>query len=138
MGFVKTPSPQSPRSKLDGCKIEQQALQYVLKTKSHVSGGIQILEQNYRCRVGEIDLIFTETPKKGHARELVFLEVRGREAGNWQSGVESVGPSKRRRIEKTARWYLRSYQGEAVGIRFDVLAWDQGVWTYLENAWHPG
>lgn len=77
--------------------------------------GYVILERNYRCSVGEIDLI---------AREdcvLVFVEVRTRTGEGFGSPLETIDFSKQRRIREVARHYLRERRPAYRDMRFDVV-----------------
>ena len=78
------------------------------------------LTSNFRCRVGEIDLIM-----KTCEGELVFIEVRRRSSIKFGGAAASVTASKQKKIMKTAALYLLKYphQGQH-GVRFDVLAFD--------------
>lgn len=93
-----------------GSSRETEAASYL------ISQGYQILERNYRCRRGEIDLIARD------GRYLVFVEVKYRK--NEQSGypAEAVDSRKQQRIRQAARSYLycRRY-GEDTPCRFDVV-----------------
>jgi putative endonuclease len=76
--------------------------------------GLKILARNYRCRAGEIDLIAQSGPTT------VFVEVRARTSERFGGAAASVTPAKRRRLLKTARYYL-SQQGAHRACRFDVV-----------------
>lgn len=79
--------------------------------------GYQILERNFRCRQGEIDLVARE------GRYLVFVEVKYRRSLAWGSPQEAVNPEKQGRIRRTALYYLYSHgYGEEMPCRFDVVA----------------
>lgn len=95
-----------------------------------------LLGRNYRCRGGEIDLIFEESVGECYQDgiELVFIEVRSRFDGSWMNGVESVDFRKRRRLSHAIRHFLMGYQGKATTLRFDILAWDGKSWVHLKNA----
>src|SRR5947208_17188744 len=75
----------------------------------------RVLEKNYRCRLGEVDLIAEE------AGVLVFIEVRSRTTSRYGEALETISAMKRRRIALTARTFLvtRGYEGRA--CRFDVV-----------------
>ncbi len=95
----------------------------------------QFVESRFRCRVGEIDLIFF-IPS---VRELVFVEVRGRTRAEWGKAFESITTQKLNRLKSAIRSYFwhspRVKQLGARSIRLDILSWDQGVWTHLPNVW---
>jgi putative endonuclease len=106
-----------------GLESERSALKWFL---SHQGG--RLLEKNYRCRGGEIDLIFEKET------QLVFVEVRAR-VGGFASGLESVDWKKRKRLSRTIRWFMVAYRGRATEIRVDVLQWDGNRWTHFPNQW---
>jgi len=110
---------------------EVQAEKYFLAEEGRV-----LLGRNYRCRGGEIDLIFEESVKGSYGAdvELVFIEVRFRLNGSWMNGVESVDLRKRRRLSHAIRHFLMGYQGKAKTLRLDILAWDGRSWVHLKNA----
>jgi len=77
--------------------------------------GYRILERNYRCRAGEIDIVASQ------GNDLVFVEVKARSSRAFGDPVEAVTPRKQRQISKAALCYLEKngYRGPA---RFDVVA----------------
>ncbi|MCM1119081.1 MAG: YraN family protein [bacterium] len=91
--------------------------------------GVAIRERNYRCQSGEIDLI-------GRDQEyLVFIEVKYRSSADMGHPEEAVGPSKRRRICRTADYYRyvkRIPQNTA--IRYDVIAIEGEQIRWIKNA----
>jgi putative endonuclease len=78
--------------------------------------GLRLIERNYRCRLGEIDLILADGPA------LVFVEVRLRRASAFGGAAASITEKKRQRILRAARHYL---SGKAERpCRFDALLLD--------------
>jgi putative endonuclease len=75
--------------------------------------GLRILERNWQCRHGEIDLIAEE------GDTLVFAEVRLRNARLYGGAAESITAGKRSRVMAAARFYLARYPGRY--CRFDVF-----------------
>lgn len=75
--------------------------------------GMRILERNWQCRHGEIDLIAQE------GATLVFAEVRLRSTQSFGGAGESVTAAKRARLLAAARLYLMRKPGAS--CRFDVL-----------------
>jgi putative endonuclease len=73
-----------------------------------------LLQRNYRCRFGEIDLIMRD------GAALVFVEVRMRARAFFGGAASSITPSKRARIVRTARHYLASLRAEP-SCRFDAV-----------------
>jgi len=92
-----------------GSKYEKIAADYLTKE------GYEILEMNYRCRNGEIDLI----AKDGDY--LVFCEVKYRSNSLKGHSLEAVDWKKQRRIIGCAQFYLMKHALEEWPIRFDVV-----------------
>ena len=78
--------------------------------------GLTIVERNFRCRGGEIDLV----ARDGAA--LVFVEVRLRRSGSHGGAAASVDAAKQRRVLRAARLYLAG-RGD-VACRCDVVLLD--------------
>lgn len=79
--------------------------------------GYRIVERNFRCRSGEIDIVARE------GGYLVFVEVKYRSSGESGLPQEAVDRRKQRAISHVALYYLHrfGYQ-EATPVRFDVVA----------------
>ena len=96
--------------------------------------GAVLCERNFRCRGGEIDLIFEAPSALNASAELIFVEVRARTVGvSWETGLESVRPVKQRRLVRTISVYLSKYKGRARSARLDILAWDGIEWTHIQD-----
>jgi len=94
-----------------GAAHEEQAASYL------TAQGYEILEQNYRCRLGEIDLVARE------GGTLVFLEVKYRRTDAYGSPAEAVTPMKQRTICRVADYYRMTHRmRESQPCRFDVVA----------------
>jgi len=89
--------------------------------------GLVLVEANFRCKLGEIDLIMREGPT------LVFVEVRQRAAGAQVGAAASIGPAKIRRIVRAAQVYLQRCP-RMPPCRIDVVAIDGGRIEWLRNA----
>ena len=76
--------------------------------------GCRILERNYSCRLGEIDLIAEDRGV------LVFAEVKLRKNARFAEAREFVDRNKQRRILNTARYYMMK-TGSEQQARFDVV-----------------
>ncbi|MGH8165820.1 MAG: YraN family protein [Woeseiaceae bacterium] len=121
-----------------GLCAEQLALEHLQ------SSGLELIERNFRCRVGELDLVMLD------AMCLVFVEVRCRKsAGNvtssrFPTAVESIGPNKQRKLTKAALYFLarhKAYRNHTV--RFDVVAFDgpspdRYRLQWIKDAFRPG
>lgn len=89
--------------------------------------GLVLVEANFRCKPGEIDLIMRE------GETLVFVEVRQRAAGSTVSAAESIGPAKIRRIVRAAQVYLQGLN-RVPPCRIDVVAIDGNALEWLKDA----
>lgn len=79
--------------------------------------GLALVGRNFRCRVGEIDLIMRDGPAT------VFVEVRYRRDPRHGSAAETVSAHKQRRFTAAARRYLQQHPAAArAPCRFDVVA----------------
>lgn len=76
--------------------------------------GLLVLERNYRCRLGEIDLVARE------GGTTVFVEVRRRASSAFGGAAASITAAKRAKLVKAARHYL-SRQRSDPPCRFDAL-----------------
>jgi len=76
--------------------------------------GLRIVERNYRCRFGEIDLV----ARSGAV--LVFVEVRARQSEAFGGAAGSITAAKRRRLVAAARHYLAKHRVSRA-CRFDVV-----------------
>ncbi|THB74331.1 MAG: YraN family protein [Gammaproteobacteria bacterium] len=79
--------------------------------------GLKLLQRNYRCKCGEIDLIMQD------GDDLVFIEVRQRTNHKFATGAETVTSAKQRKIINTASHYLqRNAKMMERQLRFDVIS----------------
>ena len=97
--------------------------------------GYHIIERNYRCRHGEIDVI----ANKGGC--LVFIEVRSKTDASFGTAAESVTAVKKQHLTATAMHYLASHNNlpadwrvDFVGINLDVSGLQAPSIEILENA----
>lgn len=91
--------------------------------------GVLILERNYRCRMGEIDIIGMD------ADTYIFVEVKYRSGTRYGLSYEAVTPKKQHTIFDVSQCYLMS-RGIPLDtkVRFDVCGFDGGKLTYLKAA----
>ncbi len=102
---------------------EEKAAEY-LKAR-----GVQILEQNFRCKTGEVDLIGKE------GAYLVFIEVKYRLSKRNGYAAEAVNHKKQQIISRVANFYLlRHFQSQEIPCRFDVIAFDGEEIRWYRNA----
>jgi putative endonuclease len=78
--------------------------------------GFQILDTNFRCMFGEIDIIALENG------EYVFIEVKTRKSEERGYPEQAVGITKQRKISRVALYYLQANNLLDVKARFDVVA----------------
>ncbi len=78
--------------------------------------GYEIVERNWRCRQGELDLVGRQ------GGDWVFIEVRSRRGDLCGSAEESITPEKQRRLLRLAEAYLQAHGLEDVSWRIDVVA----------------
>jgi len=101
---------------------------------------LRLIERNYQCRSGEIDLIMLD-PNPHDAEVLTFIEVRLRGSGARTDGLESIDRGKQRRLISAARHFLMSTspQWDRHPCRFDVISWGSEnkhpIW--VTNAFEP-
>ncbi len=80
--------------------------------------GYRILARNYRCPIGEVDLIAAD------GECLVFVEVRTRRGDLWGTPEESVTRQKQARLLAVAEHYLTEHEALDADWRIDVVAVD--------------
>lgn len=94
-----------------GERAERTALAYLKRR------GLRHLASNYRCRLGEIDLVMQD------GESLVFVEVRFRQGAEFGGGPASVDHRKQHKLRITAEHYRQSQAGaDRRPCRFDVVA----------------
>ncbi len=80
------------------------------------AAGYQVVARNYRCALGEVDLIAR------HAGVLVFVEVRTRRGAAFGTPEESITPRKRQHLIAAAQSYLQENELADIAWRIDVVA----------------
>ena len=92
-----------------GRRGETEAIRYLKKR------GYRILEQNYRNRLGEIDIIAID------GRSIVFVEVKARSGRRFGTPKWAITPKKQRKISMVALSYLKATRQTEAKARFDVV-----------------
>ena len=77
--------------------------------------GYKVLERNYTCPVGEIDIVARDK------KTIVFVEVKTRRSMSYGSARLAITPHKRRKISMTALYYLKFNHQMGQDARFDVV-----------------
>jgi putative endonuclease len=94
-----------------GERAEQMALTHLQAT------GLKLLAQNYRCKMGEIDLVMLD------GQVLTLIEVRFRRSNRFGGAAASVTRRKQRRLINAAKHLLMMHAGlRGYAARFDVVA----------------
>jgi putative endonuclease len=107
----------------DGLAAEKLAAQFLQQN------GLRLLESNFRCRFGEIDLILQDS------EVIVFVEVRLRSSPNFGGAAASITSSKQAKIARAAQIYLQQHNSRAP-CRFDVILLESLASTpqWIKNA----
>lgn len=121
MGMLDAITRRRTAKQVEGDAGEDQALRFLEKQ------GLKLVERNFRCKGGEIDLIMQD------GRSLVFVEVRKRAASNYGSAAASVTARKQARLVIAAQTFLQRYTMPPA-CRFDVIAIDGEAMEWLQNA----
>lgn len=90
--------------------------------------GYKILQKNFRCRIGEIDMVAL------HKGYLVFIEVKYRKTNKTGHAAEAVTWKKQQIICRVADYYISTRCRKVPPCRFDVVALDGEAVTVYENA----
>lgn len=107
---------------------EAEAMDYL------VSSGLTAVTTQFRCRLGEIDLVMRD------GDTLVFVEVRFRRSQSFGGALASVDSRKQRRLTAAAGYYLTRCD-PMPACRFDVVAIDPNgqihwIQDAFEGAWN--
>lgn len=78
--------------------------------------GYTVLERNWRCKIGELDIIADD------GGQVVGVEVKTRSSLGFGHPAEAVNPVKLRRISRLARRWCVEHRRDARAVRVDVLA----------------
>ncbi len=108
-----------------GQHYEQLALQYLQQQ------GLVLVQQNFRCALGEIDLIMRD----GSA--WVFVEVKYRASRAYGGALAAVTISKQQKVRKAVHYYRQQHQLSQQPCRLDVLAIEGQApyqFNWLKNA----
>ena len=101
---------------------EQQAADW------YVANGYHVLDRNWRCREGELDLVLRKN------RTIVFCEVKTRTTAAFGTPAEAITHQKRQKLRHLAAKWLDESPVRPRQIRFDVAAILAGELEILEGA----
>ncbi len=106
-----------------GATGEDRAVEHLVRQ------GYRIVERNYRCKLGELDIVAND-----HG-VLVFVEVRSRRSNEFGSALEAVNRQKRRKVTRVAMQYLVYRKPRFDEARFDVVAITGDELVHIKDAW---
>ncbi len=108
-----------------GQAAEQLACEYLCQQ------GLRLIDQNFHCKVGEIDLIMQQ------GNTIVFVEVRSRASSRFGGAASSVDFRKLAKLQRATQWYLQSHYGPQLNrwpaCRMDVVAVQGRQLQWLKN-----
>lgn len=98
-------------TQIKGNAAEELACEYLQRH------GLDLIERNFRCRYGEVDLVMR------HQDTIVFVEVRFRKQHGLVDGLQSVDHNKQRKLINSANHYLQINRlSDNTPARIDVIA----------------
>ncbi len=104
-----------------GAAAEQVAADYLIQQ------GLVLVERNFRCRLGEIDLIMRD------GQTLVFVEVRLRASSQFGGAAASIDGRKQQKLIATAQMYLTRLS-KTPACRFDALLMQGDAMHWIRDA----
>jgi putative endonuclease len=84
--------------------------------RHYIARGYRVMARNWRCRIGELDLVATR------GTTLVICEVKTRRGARFGGGFEAVGSRKRQKLRALAETFCLQRRVEWGSIRFDVAS----------------
>lgn len=99
-----------------------------LAARWYEAQGYTVLERNWRCALGEIDLVCSS------GSVIVVCEVKARSNDRFGAPAEAVGPTKQRRLRRLAARFLAEREVRAAQVRFDVACVLNGELTVITSA----
>ena len=113
---------KAPRQ-ASGQMAEDRALAYLQQR------GLKLIERNFRCKGGEIDLILAEPA----SNLLIFVEVRQRSSQRYGGAAASVTRNKQAKLIIAAQIFLQRY-ANLPACRFDVVAIEDDAIAWIQQA----
>jgi len=115
----------------------RKGLRYEDRARAYLQDrGLYLLQQNFSCRFGEIDLIMRDRDS------ICFIEVKFRESMAYGGAASAIPISKQRKLVKTALFYIAGHrQLTRLGLRFDAFliqrqqAGDERI-DWIKNAFY--
>src|SRR5262245_37545509 len=94
--------------------------------------GYRIVERNFRCSAGELDVVARD------GETLVFVEIRSRRSGRFGSALEAVGRQKQQQVARGPASYLSLRRPKVDTCRFDVVGITGTYIDVVQDAWRLG
>lgn len=91
---------------------------------TYVARGYRVVARNWRCRVGELDLVLAR------GQTLVICEVKTRRNTRFGGGFEAVDVRKRQKLRALAEVFLHQAHAVPLSVRFDVAS----VWLRADGS----
>ncbi len=101
-----------------------------LAERWYLERGYVLLDRNWRCPSGEVDLVLRSVDED----VIVFCEVKTRSTGRFGTPFEAVGWDKQRRIRRIAVQWLTTHDVRSRRLRFDVAGVSGGRLEVIEDA----
>jgi putative endonuclease len=98
-------------------RIQLGAMGEALAVDHLMRAGLRILQRNWRCRYGELDIIACDDA----TRTVVFVEVKTRTGDGYGGLAHAVTPRKVRRLRRLAALWLAGQDERWAAIRIDVI-----------------
>ena len=105
----------------NGALAEQLAERYLVRQ------GLRLIERNFRCRLGEIDLIMRD------GAAMVFVEVRQRSNSRFGGAIASIDLRKQQKLIAAAHYYLAN-STVLPPCRFDALLIEGDAINWIRDA----
>lgn len=100
--------------RVDRARVEYGRWGEDLVARHYRRAGYEIVDRNWRCRAGEIDLVV------GRPGLVVVCEVKTRRSAAYGGGAAAVDARKQRRLRRLAAAWLAAHDVGVVDVRFDV------------------
>jgi putative endonuclease len=91
---------------------------------SYVARGYRVIGRNWRCRIGELDLVLSR------GQLVVICEVKTRRGSRFGGGFEAVDVRKRHKVRALAEIFLLQHRTFPAAVRFDVAS----VWLRSDGS----
>jgi putative endonuclease len=118
VSFISRLTTKTPADPGESGNRDTGALGEELAATFLVSRGYRILERNFRCKGGEVDIVARDPKDKS----LVFVEVKTRRGISYGVPQLAVTPFKQRQISKASLTWLSKNRLHDSNARFDVIA----------------